>query len=211
MGLDRPRLNSLDAWRREPRLIPRAGPVVASTGLALVEAAPAGPVLDVADGPHLGPHLGPERGDDQAGEQATIAVTEVVAQPRADQQPVPGINGKIPAIEQGVHVRPGQQPVVQTVLTALGHRPDIRCLREPAGGRAGGPGNPAEVAPGSVRRPLPWSAFPGEPPAVGQVPGAGQQRRHAEPEQQGVLEPGRAAAAGGGGRGGDGLALGVVP
>ena len=32
---------------------------------------------------------------------------------------MPGINGKIPAIEQGVHVRPGQQSVVQTVLTAL--------------------------------------------------------------------------------------------
>ena len=30
-----------------------------------------------------------------------------------------------------------------------------------------------------------------------------QQRRHAEPEQQGVLEPGRAAAAGGRGRGGE--------
>ncbi len=51
---------------------------------------------------------------------------------------MPGINGKVPVIEQGVHVRPGQQPVVQTVLTALGHRPDMRCLREPAGGRAGG-------------------------------------------------------------------------
>ena len=45
---------------------------------------------------------------------------------------MPGINGKVPAIEQGVHVRPGQQPVVRTVLTALGHRPDMRCLREPA-------------------------------------------------------------------------------
>jgi hypothetical protein len=44
--------------------------VVAATGLALVEAAPVGPVLDVADGARLGRRLGPERGDDQAVEQA---------------------------------------------------------------------------------------------------------------------------------------------
>ena len=44
--------------------------VVAAVGVALVEAAPVGPVLDVADGAQRRGEWGPARGDDQAVEQA---------------------------------------------------------------------------------------------------------------------------------------------
>ena len=47
--------------------------VVASAGLALVAAAPAGPVLDAADGVQLARHAGLERGGDQAVEQAAVS------------------------------------------------------------------------------------------------------------------------------------------
>jgi hypothetical protein len=123
-----------------------------------------------------------------------------------------GISGAVLLLPfQASELRRLRQVVNESASWA--HRADIvrvgvshdRITRAPGRHRtaAGGSGSPRRSAPGSVRRPLPWSAFPGEPPAVDQVPGAGQQRRHAEPEQQGVLEPGRAAAAGGGGRGGE--------
>jgi hypothetical protein len=116
--------------------------------------------------------------------------------------------------------RPGERGDVGgnrdgNVATDLGSSPlSRRCSPPSATGRiCAGCGNPLAVALAALVarggqllvafRPLPWSAFPGEPPAVGQAPGAGQQRRHTEPEQQGVLEPGRAAAAGGGCRGGE--------
>jgi hypothetical protein len=44
--------------------------VVALAGLALVEAAPVGPVLHVADGTRWDCHLSSQRGDDQGAEEA---------------------------------------------------------------------------------------------------------------------------------------------
>lgn len=54
-----------------------------------------------------------------------IAVLEVLAQPRAHEQPVGGINGEVSAVEQGVDVRPEQQPVVEAVLATGGDGPDV--------------------------------------------------------------------------------------
>jgi hypothetical protein len=34
------------------------------------------------------------------------AVAEIYAQPRADEQTVPGINSQVPTVEQGMDVRP---------------------------------------------------------------------------------------------------------
>jgi hypothetical protein len=48
-----------------------------------------------------------------------IAVPELLAQPSAHEQPVGGINGEVSAVEQGVDIRPEQQPVVEAVFRQL--------------------------------------------------------------------------------------------
>ena len=57
-----------------------------------------------------------------------IAVLEVLTQPWAHKQPVDGINGEVSAVEQGVDVRPEQQPVVEAVFATGGDGPDVRGL-----------------------------------------------------------------------------------
>src|SRR6185312_8104801 len=49
--------------------------------------------------------------------------------PRAHQQAVPGVNGKVSAVEQGMHVRPEQQPVVEAVLATVSDRTNMRRLK----------------------------------------------------------------------------------
>ena len=64
--------------------------VVAAAGVALVEAAPVGPVLDAADGAQWGGRLGLERMDDQAVEQA--------ADLSGGQRDGPAVAGVVPGI-----------------------------------------------------------------------------------------------------------------
>ena len=54
-----------------------------------------------------------------------IAVLKVLAQPRAHQQPIMGIDGEVSAVEQGVDVRSEQQSVVEAVLATCRDRPDV--------------------------------------------------------------------------------------
>ena len=73
----------------------------------------------------VGPVIG--QGDDLPGPGVElIAVLEVLAQPWAHEQPVGGINGEVSAVEQGVDVRPEQQPVVEAVLATGRDGPDVR-------------------------------------------------------------------------------------
>ena len=44
-----------------------------------------------------------------------LAVAEFLAQPRTDVQPVARVHGEVTVVEQRVHVRPEQQPVIQPV------------------------------------------------------------------------------------------------
>jgi hypothetical protein len=59
-----------------------------------------------------------------------IAVTEVLAQPGADEKAVAGVNTDVSAVEEGVDVRPEQQPVVEAVLAAGCDGPDVRGLQD---------------------------------------------------------------------------------
>ena len=62
-----------------------------------------------------------------------VTVAEIRAQTRAYEQAVLWVHAEIPAVEQGVDIRPEQQPVVESVLPALGDRPDVRRLQAWAG------------------------------------------------------------------------------
>jgi Adenylate and Guanylate cyclase catalytic domain len=85
------------------------------------------PLEEVAVGP-VGPVF--RQVDDLPGPGVELlAVVEVLAQPRAHEQPVPGINGEVSAVEQGMDVRPEQQPVVETVLATGRDGPDMRRLQ----------------------------------------------------------------------------------
>ena len=66
-----------------------------------------------------------------------VAVAEVIAQPRANPQPVSGIDAEVAAVEQGVNVRSQQEAVVQAMLTARADRSDVSCLQDGPYLRAG--------------------------------------------------------------------------
>jgi hypothetical protein len=59
-----------------------------------------------------------------------VAVAEVVAQPRADSQPVGGVDAEVAAVEQGVDVRSQQQAIVQAVLASPADGADMGCLED---------------------------------------------------------------------------------
>jgi hypothetical protein len=54
-----------------------------------------------------------------------LAVAELIPQPRADPEPVRRVDGQVPFVKHRVHVRPERQPVVDPVLPAFRHRPDV--------------------------------------------------------------------------------------
>jgi hypothetical protein len=66
-----------------------------------------------------------------------LAIAELLAQSRAHHEPVFGVHAQIATVENGVHVRPEQQAVVEPVLTALSHRADMRRLKHGWNMRAG--------------------------------------------------------------------------
>ena len=59
-----------------------------------------------------------------------LAVAEVGTQPRADEEPVAGIDAEIAAVEQGVDVGSQQQSVVEAVLATVVDRADVGGLQD---------------------------------------------------------------------------------
>lgn len=57
-----------------------------------------------------------------------VAITEVLAEPRADEKAVAGVDAHISAVKEGMDVRPQQKSVVETVLTARRDGSDMSSL-----------------------------------------------------------------------------------
>lgn len=122
-----------DRWWRSSTSASRACPVrgVASVWLRcsgrfedLVEV----PLQEIALRP-VCPALG-EIDDLACSGVELVAITEVLAQPRADEKVVTGVDADISAVKEGMDVRPQQQPVVEAVLTARRNGSDMRSLQD---------------------------------------------------------------------------------
>lgn len=59
-----------------------------------------------------------------------LPVLELLAQPKADQQPMVRIDSEIAAVIQGMDVRAQEQTVVRAVLPADRQRPNVGCLQD---------------------------------------------------------------------------------
>ena len=66
-----------------------------------------------------------------------LSITELCAQSRTDSQTVRGLNAEVAPVEHDVHIRSQQKAVVETVLTAVCYRPDVRRLEHRRNMRTG--------------------------------------------------------------------------
>src|SRR5258708_30249841 len=75
-----------------------------------------------------------------------LAIAELVAQPRADSQPVVRIHTEVAPVKHGVDIRSQKYAVVDAVLAPGGHRPAVRSLQAGPGTRSACPPPAAERA-----------------------------------------------------------------